>query len=49
MIHICTSSIGEFGIGNECFVSDEDVELMCCQNGSHPAGDMPAMVCLVLG
>ena len=36
-------------LGNECILLDEDVEVVCCQNVSHPAGNMPAMVCLVLG
>ena len=28
---------------------DEDVEVVCCPDVSHPAGNMPAMVCLVVG
>ena len=36
-------------LGNECILLDEDVEVVCCQNVNHPAGNMPAMVCLVLG
>ena len=35
-------------LGNECILLDEDVEVVWCQNVNHPAGNMPAMVCLVL-
>ena len=30
-------------LGNECIVLDEDLEVVCCQNVSHPAGNMPAI------
>ena len=30
-------------MGNECIVLDEDLEVVCCQNVSHPAGNMPAI------
>ena len=32
-----------------CLLWYEFVEEVCCQNVSHPAGNMLAMVCLVLG
>ena len=30
-------------LGNERIVLDEDLEVMCSQNVSHPAGNMPAI------
>ena len=31
-------------LGNEWILLDEFIEEVCCQNVSHPAGNMPAMV-----
>ena len=42
MIDVCTSLI----LGNECIVLDEHHEVVCCQNVSHPAGNIPA-ICYV--
>ena len=30
-------------MGNECIVLDEDLEVVCCHNVSHHAGNMPAI------
>ena len=46
MINVCTNIIGYFGIGK---MSLFYWRVVCCQNVSHPAGNMPAMVCLVQG
>ena len=49
MIHICTSIIGQFGIWEMSAFYWMKLEMVYCQNVSHPAGDMPARVCLVPG